>query len=168
VAVHKLGAAAAELNHPPRKQPMPTALRFASTLSAVLLAAFTLALPAQAQTAPAAADPMPGLRGVMQLGRHMQAVAGAISAEDWAEVARLAPQIAEHPEPPLTEKVRVLTWLGTDAVKFRGLDQQAPRPTPWAMWPGAATAAPWTPCQVQQACLACHQGYRASFRQHFK
>lgn len=151
---------------------MPTALRFASTLSAVLLAAFTLALPAQAQTAPAAADPMPGLRGVMQqLGRHMQAVAGAISAEDWAEVARLAPQIAKHPEPPLTEKVRVLTWLGTDAVKFRGLDQQvgaAANAMGDAARRGDGGAVIDAFAKVQQACLACHQGYRASFRQHFK
>lgn len=151
---------------------MPTALRFASTLSAVLLAAFTLALPAQAQTAPATADPMPGLKAVMQqLGRHMQAVAGAISAEDWAEVARLAPQIAEHPEPPLTEKVRVLTWLGTDAVKFRGLDQQvgaAANAMGDVARRGDGGAVIDAFAKVQQACLACHQGYRASFRQHFK
>lgn len=153
---------------------MPDTPRAASVLSAgLILLASVLALPVHAQAAaPAPDDSMPGLRGVMQqLGRHMQAVAGAISTEDWAEVARLAPQIAEHPEPPLTEKVRVLTWLGTDAVKFRGLDQQvgaAANAMGDAARRGDGGAVIDAFAKVQQACLACHQGYRASFRQHFK
>ncbi|CBL46712.1 Hypothetical protein HDN1F_31290 [gamma proteobacterium HdN1] len=56
------------------------------------------------------------LRSVMdKLGRDMQAVTGAISKEGWALVAALAPQIASHAEPPLSEKVRILAWLGGEA-----------------------------------------------------
>jgi len=39
-----------------------------------------------------------------QLGRDMQAVTGAISMEDWARVVELAPKIARHAEPSLSEK----------------------------------------------------------------
>ena len=65
-----------------------------------------------------AAKPM-ALRSVMEkLGRDMQAVTGAISKEEWTLVAELAPKIAKHAEPPLGEKMRILGWLGTDAVSI--------------------------------------------------
>lgn len=45
------------------------------------------------------------LRKIMQeLGRNMQAITGAISQEEWVQVVQLAPKVAAHPEPPLTEK----------------------------------------------------------------
>lgn len=151
---------------------MPDTTRSARTLLAGLIMAVLLACPSHAQTpAPAAADSMPGLRGVMQqLGRDMQAVAGAIATEDWAEVATLASRIADHPEPPITEKVRVLTWLGTDAVTFRGFDQRvgtAAGEMGDAAKRGDGPAVIAAFSRVQQACLGCHQGYRASFKQHF-
>ena len=154
---------------------MPDTPRTARTLSAGLIMAVLLACPSHAQTpaaaAAAAADSMPGLRGVMQqLGRHMQAVAGAIATEDWPQVAKLASQVADHPEPPITEKVRVLSWLGTDAVKFRGFDQRvgaAAGEMGDAAKRGDGPAVIAAFAKVQQACLGCHQGYRASFKQHF-
>jgi hypothetical protein len=59
-----------------------------------------------------------------KLGRDMQAITGAISKEEWAVVAELAPKIANHAEPPVAEKMRILAWLGTDAGKFRSHDGQ--------------------------------------------
>jgi hypothetical protein len=34
------------------------------------------------------------------------------------------PKVAAHPEPPLTEKMRILAYLGADATKFRNFDAQ--------------------------------------------
>ena len=69
----------------------------------VLLATFATALGAQSVEA---AKPM-ALRTIMErLGRDMQAVTGAISKEDWPLVAELAPRIAKHAEPPMSEKMR--------------------------------------------------------------
>ena len=65
------------------------------------------------------------LRKIMQeLGRNMQAITGAISQEEWVQIVQLAPKVAAHPEPPLTEKMRILAYLGADATKFRNFDAQ--------------------------------------------
>lgn len=111
------------------------------------------------------------LRGVMErLGRDMQAATGAISKEDWVLVAALAPKIASHAEPPLPEKVRILSWLGSDAGRFRGFDGQA-HDAATAMGEaakrrdGQAVIAAFA--KVQQSCLGCHQSFRQPFVEHF-
>ena len=113
-----------------------------------------------------AAKPM-ALRSVMEkLGRDMQAVTGAISKEEWTLVAELAPKLAKHAEPPLAEKMRILTWLGTDAKKFRGFDgqvQDAATAMGDAAKRGDGQAVIATFSKTQQSCLACHQSFRQSF-----
>lgn len=111
------------------------------------------------------------LHAVMEkLGHDMQAVTGAISKEDWPVVAKLAPAIANHDEPPLTEKVRILAWLGTDAGKFRGFDRQvhdAATAMGEAAGRGDGQAVIAAFAKTQQSCLGCHQGYRRAFVEHF-
>lgn len=145
---------------------LPPRSLFTITLS-VILATSTTGLGAQSIEA---AKPL-ALRAIMEkLGRDMQTVTGAISKEDWAMVAELAPKIAKHAEPPISEKVRILTWLGTDAGKFRGFDGQV-HEAAVAMGEaarrsdGQAVIANFA--KVQQSCLACHQGFRKSFQEHF-
>jgi cytochrome c556 len=112
------------------------------------------------------------LSAVMKrLGQDMRAVTGAISREDWALVAELAPKIAAHDEPPLTEKMRILTWLGTDAGKFRSFDTQvhdAANGMGKAAMRGDGPAVIDAFARVHQACLGCHQGFRKSFVEHFQ
>jgi cytochrome c556 len=116
------------------------------------------------------AKPM-ALQNVMaKLGRDMQAVTGAISTEDWALVARLAPNIAHHPEPPLPERARILAWLGTDAGKFRSFDGQvheAAAAMSEAAKQGDGKAVIARFAEVQRGCLACHQNFRKPFVEHF-
>ena len=86
------------------------------------LAAIALGAVAPPPAAAEAGKP-PALQGIMrQLGEDMQQVTHAISMEDWQRVARLAPGIARHAQPPAGEKVRILGWLGSDAAQFRGFD----------------------------------------------
>lgn len=111
------------------------------------------------------------LRRIMQeLGRNMQAITGAISQEDWALVAQIAPRVAAHPEPPLPEKVRILAYLGTDAARFRRFDAQT-HEAAHAMQQAAARndgkAVIQSFARVQESCLGCHQGFRKSFVEHF-
>lgn len=147
------------------KQPVKQPLR--SLLFAACIGATGLAAGAAAADE---AKPM-ALRGVMQqLGRDMQAVTGAISQEDWARVARLAPQIARHAEPPLGEKMRILAWLGADAGRFRGFDEQVHQSAEAmgeAARRGDGQAVIESFAKVQQGCLACHQSFRKSFQEHF-
>jgi cytochrome c556 len=111
------------------------------------------------------------LRTVMQqLERDMQSVTAAISREEWLQVFDLAPEIGSHAEPPLTEKVRILAWLGTDASKFRGFDKKT-HDAATAMGEAAAKSDGQEViaefAKLQQGCLACHQNFRSSFKAHF-
>jgi len=111
------------------------------------------------------------LRKIMQeLGKDMQAITEAIAHEDWMLVAKVAPQIAEHPEPSAIEKMRILTHIGTDAGKFeshdeithlaaRTLEQVALR------CDGLGVIAAFA--NLQNGCLACHQSFRNPFVEHF-
>ena len=107
---------------------------------------------------------------MQQLGHDMQAVTGAIATEDWFSVAQLAEKITRHAEPPLSEKVRILAWLGSDANRFRGFDGQ--------LKDAASTLADTAKSnegraiitafsEVQHSCLACHQAFRKLFVKYF-
>ncbi|MDT3678156.1 MAG: cytochrome c [Burkholderiaceae bacterium] len=141
-----------------------------STPAAALCAALLTLTALPSARADEATKPM-ALQSVMkQLGQDMQAVTAAISKEDWARVAELAPKIANHEQPPVMEKMRILTWLGTDAGKFRGFDGQvhdaaASMGDAAARGDGQAVIAAFA--KLQQSCLGCHQNYRTAFIDHF-
>lgn len=119
---------------------------------------------------PAGAKPLE-LRRIMQhLDTHMQAVTAGISKEDWATVARIAPEIARHPEPPGAEKGRIVTFMGADMGRFKGYDNQSHEA---ALAMGAAASKGdgegviTSFARVQGACLACHREFRQRFVDHF-
>ncbi len=111
------------------------------------------------------------LRKIMQeLSNNMQAITAATSREDWEAVAKVAPLIADHRQPPLAEKTRVMSFLGADAGKFKSHDQKthqaaealqqaAARSDGYAVIASFAT--------LQNTCLACHQSFRKPFVEHF-
>ncbi|MEJ6001175.1 cytochrome c [Paucibacter soli] len=134
------------------------------TATFLLVAALALLSAGHCHAAEAAGSATPGLRLIMQeLGRQMQLGADAIAREDWAAIAALAPKLAEHAAPPVTEKLRILGALGGQAGQFRELDQQVHHA---AQAMGAAAqskdgqAVIAAYARVQTACLACHQGFR--------
>ena len=95
-----------ELQHSPAI-PVRQTQGIAKFLSTIVAGAFLACAGPQA-AADSATDKEPlELRRIMQdLGKNMQVVTDAISREDWARVAKTAPEIAEHSQPPITEKVR--------------------------------------------------------------
>ncbi|MCW8956931.1 MAG: cytochrome C, partial [Gammaproteobacteria bacterium] len=63
------------------------------------------------------------LRKIMQdMGDNMQSITDGISREDWKLVEKNAALVAEHPQPPLGEKIRILSFIGSDVSKFKGYD----------------------------------------------
>ncbi len=111
------------------------------------------------------------LRGIMQdLGRHMQTVALATAREDWVLVDKTAQLIAEHPQPPLMEKTRILGFVGTDVGKYKSYDHkthaaaqtlaQAARNQD-----GVAVIAAFQ--TIQMGCYGCHREFRKPFVEHF-
>lgn len=111
------------------------------------------------------------LHKIMQeLGKNMQTVTEAISREDWASVAKVAPQIAEHPEPPVIEKMRILTFIGTDMGKFESHDEithQAARALEQVATRNDGQGVIAAFANLQNGCLACHQSFRKPFVEHF-
>lgn len=132
---------------------------------------FSGAFPGPAQAGDATGAQPLALRKIMQeLGSNMQATTGAISREDWAQVVQLAPSIAAHPAPPLTEKIRIFAYLGADAGRFRGFDAQT-HEAALAMKQAAARsdgkAVIQSFARVQESCMGCHQAFRKPFVEHF-
>ena len=117
-----------------------------------------------------AAEPL-AFQGVMRdLGKHMQTVAGAIAHEDWKQVAKTAPLIAEHPQPPLTEKMRIMSFVGGNMGKFKTFDIQtheAAHDMEQAAIAQDGMQVINSYQKVQTACLGCHQAFRAQFVAHF-
>lgn len=135
-----------------------------SILAAAIFALSQLAITAQA------AEPL-AFQGVMKdLGKHMQTIAGAIAYEDWGLVARTAPLIAAHPQPPAAEKARIISFIGSDMGAFKAFDMQtheAAHDMEHAAHEkdGVKVIAAFQ--KVQTACLGCHQAFRKPFVEHF-
>lgn len=141
------------------------------SLSASLLLAFLVMIATSLQAQSMQAEEPMALRHIMEsLGHDMQAVTAAISIEDWVEVADLAPKIGKHPEPPIEEKKRILSWLGADAGEFRGLDmqvQEAATTMEEAAKRGDGKEVIAAFSKAQLHCLACHESFRRPFIKQF-
>lgn len=117
-----------------------------------------------------ATEPLALQKIMKDLGRNMQAITDGISREDWDQVAKTAPQIANHPQPPLSEKMRILGFVGSDMGKYRAHDRETHDA---ALAVGKAARTKDGPGVIaafsvlQNACHACHQEFRKPFADHF-
>lgn len=137
------------------------------TVIGLLLAGASIATRADATT-----DPEPlALRRIMQdLGRNMQSAADGISREDWVLTEVTAQLISGHPEPPIAEKVRILSFIGSDAGKFRGYDRKvvdAARLMAQASREMDGEAVINAFHALQTSCFDCHRTFREPFLEHF-
>ncbi len=104
------------------------------------------------------------------LGEAMQAVTDGISREDWPFVETSAASIAVHPTPPMSEKVQILAYMGSNMSQFKAHDNK----THLAAVKLGKRAGEEDGVQVitafaelQQTCLSCHQRFRKSLKNHF-
>lgn len=129
----------------------------------------SVALPSGADDA-TRAKPL-ALRKIMRdMGENMQKVTDAISREDWSTVGKIAPLIADHPQPPLAEKLRILSFIGADTAKFRGYDgktHDAAKALEQAAARGDGPSLISSFAELQNSCLGCHQNFRKQFLEHF-
>ncbi len=117
-----------------------------------------------------AAEPLEFQNVMKNLGKHMQTITDGISREDWELVAQTAPMIAEHPQPPLAEKTRIISFMGTEMSSFKALDMQTHEAAHDLMHAahekdGQKVIAAFQ--KVQSSCLGCHQTFRTKFVEHF-
>jgi cytochrome c556 len=117
-----------------------------------------------------AAEPLEFQKVMKELGKNMQIVTDGISREDWELVAKTAPMIAKHPEPPLAEKQKIIGLLGAEMQKFKSHDMQtheAAHELEHAAHEKNGQEVISAFHKVQSSCLSCHQAYRSKFVEHF-
>ncbi len=134
---------------------------------AIGLALVALGGPALAETG---AKPL-ALRAIMQdLGKNLQAISEGISRKDWELVEKMASLIADHPQPPLFERVRILSFVSTDAGQFKGYDEKIRDAAQSLRQAASRQDGPVVVsalATLQNSCLACHQSFRKPFKEHF-
>lgn len=146
--------------------PASTSRRIAAALLAATL------LPAGVPAGAEADAPKPlALRRIMQdMGRGMEEITRAISMERWDVVARAARGIAEHGQPPLPERARILGFMGSEAGAFRGRDEEMKKASlalEKAAAAGDGRRVIGAFADLQASCLACHESFRPRFVEHF-
>lgn len=117
-----------------------------------------------------AAEPLELQKVMKELGKNMQVITDGISREDWGLIAKTAPMIAEHPQPPLAEKMRIMSFMGSDMPKFKAFDGETHEAAHEMLQAaegkdGKKVIAAFQ--KVQTACLSCHQTFRGKFVEHF-
>lgn len=111
------------------------------------------------------------LRKIMkEMGGNMQIITDGISREDWALIEKTAPLIADHPQPPLTEKMRIIAFMGSDMGKFKGYDGETHKAAEALrqaalIRDGQEVIAAFQ--RLQTTCYSCHRDFRSPFVKHF-
>lgn len=117
-----------------------------------------------------AAEPLELQKVMKELGKSMQVIADGIAREDWESVAKTAPMIAEHPQPPAAEKARIISFMGAKMSSFKAFDMKTHEAAHDLMYAareknGQQVIDAFQ--KVQTTCLNCHQAFRAPFVEHF-
>ncbi|MBZ0106675.1 MAG: cytochrome c [Sulfuricella denitrificans] len=117
-----------------------------------------------------AAEPLALQKVMKDLGRNMQIITDGISREDWELVEKTAPLIADHPQPPFGEKMRIMSFVGTNMAKFKAYDgethdqaQAVARTAKTRDGQGVIIAFQ----KLQTSCYNCHSEFRKPFVDHF-
>ncbi|MBI1912294.1 MAG: cytochrome c [Deltaproteobacteria bacterium] len=111
------------------------------------------------------------IRGIMKkLGSRTEEVVRGISAGDFKLIEKNALLLADHEKPPISERLRILGFLKTDASGFKAIDE--------GIHENAAKLAEAAQKQDQEAvlthfsevlksCVKCHTQYRGRIIEHF-
>ena len=140
---------------------------------AIIIAGIAIIIASNQALAEISAEPGKplALQNIMsEMGKNMQTITYGVSREDWALVEKTAPLIADYPQPPLGEKVRILAFVGRDAGRFNDYDEET-RDAARALGEAAARENGYAIIShfatLQNSCLRCHRNYRESFQQRF-
>jgi len=115
-------------------------------------------------------EPLALQKIMRDMGKSMQAITNGISREDWALVAKNAVLVADHPQPPLGEKIRILMFAGSNVTRFKEYDgktHDAAKVLGELAVEEDSYGVIQAFAELQNTCLACHQSFRKSFQEHF-
>lgn len=117
-----------------------------------------------------AGEPLALQQVMRDLGKNMQVITDGISRGDWEQVEKTAPLIADHPQPPFSEKLRIMSFMGTNMGKFKAHDSETNKQ---AQAVGKAAKAKdgqgviLAFQKLQTSCYSCHSEFRKPFIEHF-
>jgi cytochrome c556 len=117
-----------------------------------------------------AAEPLVLQKIMKDLGKSMQTITDGISRDDWEQVEKAAPLIADHPQPPFNEKMRIMSFVGTSTGKYKAYDGEA---NERAQAVGKAAKAKdglgviLAFQKLQTSCYNCHNEFRKPFVEYF-
>jgi len=117
-----------------------------------------------------AAEPLALQKVMKDLGKNMQTITDGISREDWELVEKTAPLIADHPQPPLSEKMRIMGFMGSNMGKFKAHDGETHEQAQAAGKAARAKDGPGVILafqKLQTSCYNCHNEFRKPFMEHF-
>lgn len=117
-----------------------------------------------------AAEPLELQKVMRELGRNMQVITDGISREDWESVAKTAPLIATHPQPPVSERMRIMKFMGVEMSKFKAFDGEthtAAHALEQAAHEQDGQKTITAFARLQTTCLNCHQAFRGKIVEHF-
>ncbi len=123
-----------------------------------------------AATGAQAAEPLALQKVMKDLGKNMQTITDGISREDWELVEKTAPLIADHPQPPMSEKMRIMGFMGANMSKFKTYDGET---HDQAQAVGKAAKAKDGQGvisvfqKLQTSCYRCHSEFRKPFVAYF-
>lgn len=117
-----------------------------------------------------ASEPFELRRIMNELGQNMQTITAGISREEWELVEKTAILVAEHPQPPLSEKIRILNFVGTNMTKFKAYDgetQEQALAVARAARAEDGAGVIFAFQRLQTSCFNCHNEFRKAFIGHF-
>lgn len=135
-----------------------------------LAAALCLALTAIGASGAQAAEPLALQKVMRDLGSNMQTITDGISRGDWELVEKTAPLIADHPQPPLAEKLRIMRFVGSDMGKYKAHDSEThaqAQALGKAAKAGDGAGVILAFQKLQTSCYDCHREFRKPFVNHF-
>ena len=147
---------------------MKISLKVPTLLAALVLVATSHS--AVAENGTSNAEPLVLQKVMKDLGKHMQTITDGISREDWALVEKTAPLIGEHPQPPISEKTRIIGFMGSDMGKFKAYDGEthdAAHKLAHVAQEKDGVAVINAFQTLQTSCYNCHQAFRKPFVKHF-
>ncbi|MCK4843119.1 MAG: cytochrome C [Methylococcales bacterium] len=115
-------------------------------------------------------EPLVAYEIMEEVSKYMQIISDAISREDWVQVKKTALQIANQRQPPFSEKIRIVAFIGTDLSRFKSLDAKK-QAIAHALAESAARkdddAVIADFAALENICLECHQIFLKPFQNHF-
>ncbi len=119
--------------------------------------------------APVFANDPKNFKEVMQrIELNMSKIVGHIMREEFDEIVQLAEQVANHDEPPLTHRMKLIAELGTDFIDFKSHDDNV-HINSVAMQEAAKRkdldSVIINYGKTMQSCNHCHKKYRGRIQQ---